>query len=322
MNTGGQGFTLSGDLAYVDGADQVRLPGWVTWLIDLGRWVATAGDSERLVRVAISVPHRRFAAVFAALGVASGAYRPGVPSDAGERLRFFSSVEPGTPVRYRRGDSANAFECARFLAVDHSVGMHVIKLSTRKLDYSREVSRFPYIQPLPPGINPPARSRPICQSPDFVRSATGLDPIEHGFPSRLECVMIGTKTLLEDELGVGLASSGYEGGLQDLLRCTGLLNPADGYRSRLLSASSDPDPDMIGYPEGAVILDGPSAVVRHRHAAYGRPWVAVIDRTSRRAMDARDALLADRASSLEDVVVPIGAPPPGIEALSFADDRP
>ena len=82
------------------------------------------------------------------------------------------------------------------------------------------------------------------------------------------------------------------------------------------------DGQEVAVPEGVTILDGPSAIVRHRHVASGRPWIALIDRTHRRAVDARDAILADRASSLEDVVLPIKPPPPGVEALCFVDDKP
>ena len=297
--------------------------------MDLGRWVARSAEGGSLVRIAVSVPHRGFAAVFAALGIASGAYRLGLPSDAGQRSRFISSIAPGTPVRYREGDSAKVFECAQLVGVvdDRLTGMRIIKLARKKLtgkktDYSRDVSRFRYIQPLAPGVNQPVHSRPICHAPDFVQSATGLDPIEHGFPTRLECVMIGTKDVLENELRLKLAAGSETGTLQDILRCGELLNAADGYRSRLLSAYSDPDSEMVGSPGGGIILDGPSAIVRHRHVASGHPWIALIDRTHRRAVDARDAILADRASSLEDVTIPIRCPPPGVEALSFADDLP
>lgn len=315
-------FVLSSELRYLEGTDRIRLPRWARWLVELGKWIGTVGGREQLVRVAVSVPHRGFAAVLAALGVVAGAYRSGLPPSPADRLRFFSSLTPGTPVRYRSGDTTGKYDCAEFTIVELVAGTPHIRLSGRNLNYIREVSRFRYVQPLPPDVDPPAYSREICEAPDFVASATGLDPIEHGFPARLECVMIGTKAALEDELRIELAVGGEVGRLQDIVRCSELLNPADGYRSRTVSAYSEPDRAQIGCPVGGTILDGPSAILRHRHLASDVPWIALIDRTHPRAVDARDAVMADRASSLEDVVLPFGDPPTGVEALGFVDDRP
>ncbi len=319
--TAEQGFTLSSDLACLEGTGIVQFPGWATWLMKLGVWVARTANSGHLVRVAVSVPHRGFAAVFAALGIAAGTYRSSLHTDPNDRLEYFSSLAPGTPVRYRLGDSTDRYECAEFVSVEPVAGTPYIRLSARTLNYIREMSRFRFIEPLPSGIPAPARSRTICKAPSFVESATGQDPIEHGFSTRLECVMIGTKIVLESELQIELVAGGERGILQDLWRCSELLNPADGYRSRIVSAYSEPDSEMVDRPEGGAVLDGPSAIM-YRHLVSDRPWIALIDRTHRRAMDARDAILVDRASSLEDIDLPIGYPPPGVEALGFIDPLP
>lgn len=307
-----------GELLYVE-ADQAReLPRWARWLIDFGDWLASCSSAEGVVRAVVSVPTRRFAGVLAAAGIVTGAARRTASRDPAQQLARLAALSRNTPVRYREGNS-NKASSGRFDEVAPERGEDYVRLIG---GYRRAASQCTYIEPLPQGCDPFLGRREICPHPDFVGSLSGQDAVSHAFPQQIECTIVGTKSTIQEEFGLPLRVENHNGTLQDVARPAEMQqHPADGYRSRIVSALADPKTSNSGDPQGAVVLDGASAILRWRHAARAHPWLAVLDRTSSSADPAVSALLQERASS-EDLSPPVGEAPPGIETLCYVEARP
>jgi len=316
----GQGFSYHPGLSYREGMKGAPLPGWAWWFIELGSWLATDRQPGRVARAAISVPTRAYAALFAAMGIVSGSYRSGV-LNVGERLRMLSRLKRGDPVRYCKGDEDLKVSYGEFSKIAKEplfdLGDCVYLAERNGRVYGREVRQFHYIEPVgeEEGFS---MDRPVCLSPDFVKEAMGIDPISQGFFSRLECVIIGNKTDLAEELELELQADGVSGKVQDVLRVHEH-RPKDGYRSRTISFQADIRSELVGKPFGGVVMDGARSFLRWRGMARKHPWLVIIDRTNPTAGAARDAILGGLASSLEDANPPVGDPPSGIEAIFYWD---
>lgn len=304
------------ELCYVDAAREIALalPGWAWWMIKVGQWLSREHDADRVVRIAISVPHRGYAAVLVAVGVVVGRCKSRASRDVNEHIEYLEATPLNTPVKSREA-CANRASYRRLLGFENRQdGNRYVCLSE---GYKRATSHCSFIEPL--SLNCPSfTTRKICERPDFVAAATKLDPYEHGFRQVIECVLVGIKTDIGEELKLKLLVGNNVGFLQDLVRVDEYVqHPSDGYRCRLVSAVAEPT--SFGDTTGPVIFDGASAVLRWRHAARNRPWLAVLDRTAASADPARDAIIADRAMSIEDLPLPLGETPAGIEALCYVE---
>lgn len=305
-----------GELMYVEDGDGRALPAWAEWLIGLGDWLASCPRSDRVARIVISVPTRRFVGALAAVGIVAGVASKDSSRDPYEHLARLASLSPNTPVRYRAGNS-NKLKSARFDGIVLERGEEYVRLTG---GYKRVSSQCAYIEPLPLDCEPFIRDREICEKPHFIEAVTGQDAVFYAFPQQVECTIVGTKSTIREEFSLPLRIKHLDAELQDLARPAEMQqHPADGYRSRIVSASLDAKIDGLGDPAGAVILDGPAAILRWRHVARTYPWLAIIDRTSSSAIPAWSALASERASSIDDLQPPVSEPPPGIEMLCYVE---
>ncbi len=255
------------------------------------------------------------------MGIVSGSYRSGV-LDRRERLRVLSSLNPGDPVRYCKGDKDLKASYGTFSKItreplfDWGECIHLGEGNGR--EYGREIRQFPYIEPVreEEGFS---KDRPVCESPEFVKAAMGVDPISQGFFSRLECVIIGSRAALFEELELDLEVKGVSGRAQDILRVHEF-RPKDGYRSRIIT-QTDLYLSLPEKPSGGVVMDGSLTVLRWKGKVRKYPWLAIIDRTSPTSGQARDEIMSAFASSLHDANPPVGTPPSGIEALFYWDRK-
>lgn len=295
------------------------LPKWARWLIDLGAWLPTHSGEEGLVRAVVAVPVRDYAGVLAAAGALAGAIGSATTPDLDEHLAELASLPEGTPMRCREANGNN-MSFKKFVGMEERSGDIYVCLSG---GYSRIASQSRYIAALPADSEPFVRTRTICEREGFVAAITDGDAIEHAFPQDAACAVVGIKAHLEREFELSLQFGSLQGTLQDLVRAAELMpHAADGFRSRILSASGTPDREVIDNTSGAVILDGHAAILRWRSAAYARPWLGVLDRTNPGAERARDALIGERASSIDDIRPPVGPPPAGIELLCYVEPSP
>lgn len=307
------------ELLYVEAGQARGLPRWARWLIDLGDWLASCSPAEGVARAVISVPTRRFAGVLAAAGIVTGTARRTALRDPAEQLARLAALPKNTPVRYRQGNS-NKASSGRLEGIAPELGEDHVRLIG---GYRRAASQCAYIEPLPEGCDPFLGLREICKHLDFVGLLSGQDAVSYAFPQQIECTIVGTKSTIREEFGLPLRVENHGGTLEDVARPAEMQqHPADGYRSRIVSAAADPKTIRQGDPQGAVVLDGASAILRWRHAVRAQPWLAVLDRTSSSADPAVSALLAERAAGIADLSPAVGDAPPGIETLCYAEAGP
>ena len=315
-----QGFDYHPGLLYREGVKRVLLPEWSRWLMALGRWLVTDRQPGKVARAAVSVPAPGYAALFAAMGVLSGSYQSGVLS-AEDRLRMLSRMNQGDPVRYSKKGPEFKVSFGMFdkIEEDPYFGEEVVWIVEGKKRYARKVGEFRYIDQVhaEEGFK---TDRGISRSGKFVKAVTGVDPIDREFFSRWECLIIGNKKALTEELVLELELDGLRGKAGDLLRVHEQ-RTRDGYRSRMISAQTDPGTEVLGELFGGVVLDGSRAVLRWRGKVRKYPWLAVIDRTAPTARAAKDEIMSGLATSIEDAHPPLGAPPSGIEALYYWDRK-
>lgn len=313
----GNDSLLHDDLCYIDAWQKIALPGWSWWMIKLGQWLSNEHKlsdkhgTGQVVRIVTSVPHRGYAAVLVAVGVVVDSCARKAIRDVNEHLKYLQTVPLNTPVKYREA-SGNKVSYRKLLGFED----RYICLSG---GYKRATNQCSFIEPLPPDC-PPFRVREICDRPDFICAATKLDPYEHGFRQTAECALVGIKADIVEELELELSAGNSIGSFQDLIRvCEHMKHPSDGYRCHLVSAVAEPgEVTSLEDNVGPVIFDGANAFLRWHHTARDRSWLAVLDRTAASADPARDAIIADRAMSVEDLTLPLGDTPAGIEVLCYA----
>ena len=307
------------ELMYVEAGQGRALPPWALWLIGLGDWLATCSPAEGVARAVVSVPTRRFAGVLVAAGIVTGAARRTALRDPAKQLVRLAALPRNTPVRYREGNS-NKASSGRLEGIGPERGEDHVRLIG---GYRRAASQCTYIEPLPEGCDPFLGLREICKHLDFVGSLSGQDAVSYAFPQQIECMIVGTKSTIREEFGLPLRVENHDGTLEDVTRPAEMQqHPADGYRSRIVSATANAKTVSRGDPQSAVILDGASAILRWRHAVRAQPWLAVLDRTSSSADPAVSALLAERATAIADLSPAVGEAPPGIETLCYVEAEP
>ena len=308
---------LHDDLCYIDVSQKIALPGWSWWMIRLGQWLSNEHETDQVIRIVVSVPHRGYAAVLIAAGIVVDRCTRKATRDVNEHIEYLEMVSLNTPVKSREA-SANKVSYRKLLGFeDRTDGHRYVCLSG---GYKRATNQCSFIEPLPPDC-PPFRVREICERPDFVAVATKLDPYEHGFRQIAECTLVGTKTIIDEELRLELLVEDNIGSLQDLIRVDEYTrHSSDGYRCHLVSVVAEPG-EVTSFSDsiGPVIFDGANAFLRWHHVARNRPWLAVLDRTAASADPARDVIIADRAMSIEDLPLPLGDTPAGVEVLCYAE---
>jgi len=295
-------------------------------MIALGRCVATFRvESGRLV-AGLSVPTRAFAAAFCAAGAVAALYEGAPATNVREHFQWLARLPTGTPLRYRTRD---------YLCSGRLVGREVrpdgeyLAMQNGPDGYKRRWDKCTDVQLLASGEDLFQR-RKLTPVPQFLRSVLpDAEPHDYAAWSRLDCLLVGIKEALQDELcGAALWSEPrglppQQGRLQDILRCHALApNPNDHFRSDLLPAHTPELPERLKSARPpAVVLDGASAFLRWRSQWPGSHLVFVLDRTSPSAQAAADAFNQERAASIEDIRVPgIPAPPPGVELLAFLEE--
>ena len=317
-----KGLQVTHALRFKAGNATRELPGWAAWFIDLGAWTARqASDSSRTVVVA-TVPVAGYAAVFAALGAAAANFRDRSPDDEIAHFEFLSSLPNGTRVEYRKAVGSNK------LTQGSIIGPTERQVQGRSEPYIQLAGGTlrPWwncadITPVDEDATVFVHDRLLSKAPEFVRACVGVDPATHALYSSLDCLIVGTKRSLEDEMSVNFVCDGASGTLQDALRCRTMLHPADRYRTDLRSASASvSDADRLIRPP-LVVLDGPVAALNWRNSYPSVPSLTIIDRSAPSAEAARDAFLTDRASSLRDIEVDSELPacPGGVELLIFEE---
>lgn len=310
-----------GALGYRNGPGLRHLPLWARFLVALGRFSVEHRRPQRRLVLAVSLPTRAYAAAFTALGIAAAAYQDPEERDARKHFDWLATLPAGTAIRFRRG---RYLYCARLLGVEVRQGIEHLTYQDQSKCYL-PWDKCREVQPLDPS-DEFIRRRLLAPNATFVQAALGVDPLAHAAHTSLDCLIVGTKETLREELlgqqfmapaGQKLMASGV---LNDLLRCDAFeLNANDHDRTSVVSALADEVPErLIRETPPAVLFDGPSGYLRLRSNWKKSPWVVLIDRTSPSATAAADAFNQELALSIEDAdLSALGSPPDAFEVRGF-----
>ena len=308
-------------LGYARGGRAVApLPGWATYLVTIGRYLVEHQVPGRRLVVGISLPTRAFAAAFAALGVADAAYQDPEKGDPRENFERLASLPRGTAIRFRRG---RYLYCGRLLGVETVNGVEYLTYQDAAKCYL-PWERCSAVQPLDPAEEF-IRRRPLAPNADFVESVLGVDALAHASYTRLDCLVVGLKDALGEEVleqqfvtcGDGVPLTGV---LNDLLRCDAFeLNANDHDRTAVISGFADEVPERLRKERPpAVVFDGPGGYLRLRSNWRRSPCLVLLDRTSSSAIAAGDAFNQELALSIDDAgLSALGEPPAEFEIRAY-----
>lgn len=305
------------------------LPAWARFMISLGERVATSGPEKPGLVVALSVPARAFAATLIAASAVITAFREGPSaSDAAAHFDYLASLADGTAITHHR---ANSVQQGRLVGVEASPydGRPVVRIRLRKEDRLLPVGLCREIQVIDDPGTLKVRREKLIRHPAFLSSALpGIDVAVLSASSRLDCVIVGAKQLLEDELianefAAGDGKSVYTGSLQEIVRARNVTAKKGAYRSALVSAiSEDADVPVSSSPPGVVVFDGARAFNNYRSRWPSSKWVVILDRGLPSAQEGAAAVNQGYATRADDSdVLARLAVPPGIEALSYVERR-
>lgn len=294
------------------GDQYVALPEWASWFMGLGAEMANQPDDVHSMAV-LSVPTRAYASVFCLLGAVLAKYERGpVAEDHWKEIR---SLPAGTWVRHL--DRGRYYTCSQILGFFERGGTEWVKLTG---GLSKRSDKCLDLQPLGDGEEPFNR-RNAPREQEFLSSAMpGVDPRAYCASSEPIGVVVGSRSLLEAELdGLSLLTpGGVEGTARDLVRPR--LQSGSPYRTDVVSSSAEELPPRIHQAIPLAVLDGGAAALRWRDKLRSRASIVVLDRTASSTQAAVDALLADRARSLQDLVLEHAqAIPPGVELMAYVE---
>lgn len=298
------------------------LPSWAKYLVALGRFCIDHRVQDRRIVVGVSLPIRAFAAALVALGVAYAAYDDPAKRDAREYFEWLRSLAPGTLIRFARGQF---LYCATLLGVEVRSGMDYLAYKDEATTYYIPWNRCGGVAPLEPG-QVFIRRRPLAANARFVEAVFGIDALAHASHTSLDCLIVGVKSALREELVhnafVATSPDGcqVEGVLNDLLRCDAFeVNANDHDRTTIISPSTDDIAERLRTTTPpAVVFDGASGYLRLRAKWRRSSQILLLDRSSPSAAAAGMAFDQELAMSIDDVDLSmLGEPPRELEVCAF-----
>lgn len=313
-----------------DGADTRPLPGWAGYLQLIGAMASLGGNSGRRTLVAVAVPTRAYAAVFAALGVvASRARFPILPTASHDYFAHLCGLPKETKiwvtdrgVRYK----------GKILGPDLLSSQPVLKIQTATMtryigeSKSIDVEVDEWDGDLPCG----ERGRRTVRRAGFLEAAFGGHDLgEFGIRSRLDAVVIGSAASLRNEvgntnIGAPLPTGNFVyGTFQDLLRVR-LLAPTQPFRSEIVSDTTADLHEVTSSREVVAIFDGPRPYIKARSRVRARNQIVILDRTAPSFQDAADIVNQQYLRRVADIprFQNIGGLPWGVEVMAFEEAAP
>ena len=302
------------------------LPPWARFMAHVGRGLAEA--ELRRVIVALSVPARDFAAVFAAAAAVlrRDELEPMAPNDLDEHVRALRATPLGAPVKYL-GPKDRVHD-GRWAGIQRSgaggeemLCLELARGETRKLRLNRALAIHLTGENSARGK---LRAKVVAVAP-LLRATRGDAPaITMVTTARCDILIVGTLTLLEQELTnerlfvSDQRDDRCEGVLQNLVRAHGLSDARRFFRSVLVASSSGPSAEQRALHPHLVIYDGGRAFIRWRHLWDDANKLVILDRSSSSAEEAGDELAGAFGYRSADARVLDGlAVPAGVEAIAF-----
>ena len=326
-----------------DGEDQVLLPPWATFLIDIGAAAISAQNPQARLTLALALPARAYAATFVAVGVVLARAENGHETEEGgghfERL---CQMPLGTAVRFF-DESSGRLKRAILNGVCTADGKRRLRVQVTRS--ARDTERRGGSQAHLVGedgahkitVAEGERWRlPATQSGRRVSGSSAIlgALLGHSQASRFltasafDCAILGEASILRKEIletGVCVLDGEdreVKGSLQDILRVRRFCSPGQPYRTRVVPVATwKRRPSVQDIVPRVVVLDGAAAFLKWRAYWCRSNWVVVLDRSERLFQSAASTLNESYAASrIGDANLDgIGDVPPGTELLAYEE---
>lgn len=300
------------------------LPPWAQYLAEAATRLATTEHTA--LTVGLTVPARGFAAAIsaAAFVLCRDRIDPMSPGELDEHLEALRSAAKGAAIKYhasgkvwdgrlvgfeRVGDEEKlCIETApkrmvRKLPLEFALSVHLTgETSAKAVLQSRKVD----VDPLLAAIHSPQAA------------------LTYTTTARLDCVIVGTQAVLEDELTTqrffasGRIDDARSSVLQQVVRARELAGSTRYFRTSLVPANSGPSQELRSSSPRIAIYDGGRGYLRWRHLWPEALQLVIVDRSAPSAEEAASELSmafidrADDSQLLEGLVAP-----DSIEAVAF-----
>jgi hypothetical protein len=313
------GGVADGELLLATLSGPTRLPTWASWFVELGATHArhAVRPNERRWTV-VTVPDRRFAATLVAHGaVRAKARAVGQPSVTDR----FANTFPGSRLTWIDSNGKSRF--GRYDGIDDQ------RIHYHPRDHGGWGVRTSRLLEMATTFWPACEddefvgARPLANDSSFAVAAIGL-PAEHFLAtSRIDAIVVGTRTELEKDLNDRCFSSrGHAGALIDTVRPKDLVGLGQHHRSMFVPSVMDPDNLVRTACEGPSIFDGPAAYLRLRDELRSASNIIILDRWNPRAEDAAAAAVIERNETfIETADYPLQSPPPAIEVFGWTEEQ-
>jgi hypothetical protein len=302
---------------YSEDGEMHPIPKWAEWLINLGEHLSGFQSKEK-IWLCISVPERRYASSFLALGAIRQALRTAVPESLENR---FEDLPLNSSISWV--DSNGHLRSGKFLGIED--GMLVYR-SRGRLAYEgaarRPMANCGSFWPLGEDEDAFAGSRLLADNPYFISECLGASILDCCSKSSDDVMICGVKSEITEDLNENCFSlDGTRGKLLDLVRPYGYLPQGQRCRSTLLAASSNFEYTERSIYEGLVIFDGPQSYLRLREVVEAPVNIVVLGRWEPRSEDAAISAMLEKTYKSNDFQLPlIEGRPSIIETYSWAED--
>ncbi|MEF2278384.1 hypothetical protein V3W47_08725 [Deinococcus sp. YIM 134068] len=305
----------------------MALPSWAQSFMDAGNLVATQ-PVKPPITLAVSLPTRTLAAVFAALGTVHA--RRQLSTSAVNQFEEIWVMTGEVQVRYRQKDQAKA-TIAPVIGRRELNGHRYLVIQTRR-NGTTQVPEQLLQELVIQRAGTPKRAKALAfNDPWLAQMLEGCEAEQYLFHDRHDCLIVGQDSLLRREAALELQLPGATPGaprLSGTVDCVLRVRrwQAEGrvFSSDVLPANTDPnDADaahlqhLQAFP--VVIFDGAGAYLRWRHPLRRQHHLVLLSRTDRRFDEA--VSVVDQAFKMRaghHLTFPV---PPGIEGLAFRRSR-
>jgi hypothetical protein len=311
------------------------LPDWARFYIDLGKSLPSNMTPNSQMITALSAPTRSFIAAFIAFGIVWGnAVLHDRQLDEIGHFLMLRGLLANTPLiwkdglkekkaifkEYRENTVFGPALWVQIAGTDKQGARSDHRGFTPKQSLALRVAPNPFDK-IP--VNQDGRlSLTDSQLVRFLLDQAAAD--NFAATSRLDCLIIGTKRVLFNELDLRLLiSNRVYGTLQDMVQCRNLPAYDNTYKSLISSGLSKSMAKLEDEPPSFVIFDGASSYLRFCNYFPRSNWMIVIDRTSIRSLPEAAQSINDLYGERMPQSVNLGlrSLPDSIELISFMRAR-
>lgn len=320
-------MTLPPDLQYAVSGGWLQVEEWMDFLFDLGEAMGRRCQQGEARVVAVALPTSAYAAAFAALGAVTSQSKVVVPR---ERFRLLQNLPSGTPLLVQEGgrqlyglfagpETVAGRDFLKVRVENEKGGNTTVFLSEERVGDIRRAGAVS--RKLPANQKGYKMKGPS----GFARRFLGARVEQHMSTSRIDCLIIGSRAGLKQEICGEFLSfrrdrRGADAGtLQEIIRIKSFKRSSENYRADVAPTNGRATDIGDGKPS-MVIFDGALPFLK-RHAEFpGTDWLILLDRTEARCQDAVMGLMEKyvnrHAGSTEGPVNRLSLPA-GCEILEF-----